>query len=397
MIEGAEETCDEGDEVNGSPNHCNDTCNDMTKNCGDGIVQYGEYCDEGDGPEGHNGEYDHCNSTCTGMTPKCGDGILQREDCTGYANCVEAEGTAEECDEGIWNGALGHCRDNCSGKCGDGKIQRTNCSAYLNCVTVTGADEECDDGANNGQPTYCNLLCSNQTPYCGDGKIQRADCTNYGENCFEVAGFDEECDDGANNGQPTLCNSNCTGTIEHRCGDAILQRNNCTGYENCHVVSGADEECDEGDDFNGTPGHCYSNCSGRCGDGKEQPGEICDHGINNGKPGHCALGCQEYYHLCGDEIWQAWAEACDDGENNGKYNYCTSDCNGYVGNCGDGRIQKATLNECVALTMCSDEVIENCCEVVEFAEGDQSEACDEGFETNGEPGHCNDACSGITE
>ena len=61
--------------------------------CGDGELEEGEECDDGDG----NGDTNACTSTCT--INVCGDGLLYED--------------AEECDEGENNGS-GVCSDECT-------------------------------------------------------------------------------------------------------------------------------------------------------------------------------------------------------------------------------------------------------------------------------------------
>jgi len=81
--------------------------------CGNGILDPGEECDDGNNVDG-----DGCNAEC--LIEFCGDGITQA-------------GLGEECDDG--NNVDG---DGCSAECliefcGDG-------------ITQTGLGEECDDG-----------------------------------------------------------------------------------------------------------------------------------------------------------------------------------------------------------------------------------------------------------
>lgn len=44
--------------------------------CGDGVVNIGEACDDGE----QNGEYDACAADCQGEGPRCGDGIVDAEE-----------------------------------------------------------------------------------------------------------------------------------------------------------------------------------------------------------------------------------------------------------------------------------------------------------------------------
>ena len=455
------ETCDEGTANNGhyqhsAPGHCNSDCKGKGEGgyCGDGEWQQNDeeceyggntniYCDYGQT------ECQICTSSCTleaGRTAYCSDGILQREDCTGYDNCVVTAGANEICDHGKNNGKYGgFCNSTCSGftpRCRDGILQRTDCTGYENCVEFNGADEECDDGANNGKyyhdaPGYCNYNCTGhgEGGYCGDGTKQSG----------------ENCDSGTFNGTYGLCNNSCTGSSA-KCGDGILHREDCTGYENCVEFEGADEECDDGS-FANTYNHCDDTCSARlsCGDGILQredctgyencvvtPGanETCDDGGENGNYGKCNTSCNGFNEggSCGDGILQradctgydncteaAGAnEMCDSGTNNGKYSaeapgYCNSDCSGFGegGTCNDGIIQRADCtgyDNCVvtegANEKCDDETDNGlygkcnltCSDINRCGDGikQTEETCDQGFANGTYGNRCNANCNGYT-
>jgi cysteine-rich repeat protein len=78
--------------------------------CGDGIVNVGEGCDDGNLED-----MDECSSMC--LAAKCGDGVAQ---------------VNEACDDGINNGNNRSCTVDCKiARCGDGLV---------------GPNEECDDG-----------------------------------------------------------------------------------------------------------------------------------------------------------------------------------------------------------------------------------------------------------
>jgi cysteine-rich repeat protein len=141
-------------------NACTNAC--TTPECGDGVVQAGEECDDGNALN-----TDACSNACT--TPECGDGIVQ---------------AGEECDDGNAVNADA-CSNACTTpECGDGIVQ---------------SGEECDDG-NGVNADVCSNACT--TPECGDGIVQTG----------------EQCDDGN-----VVPNDACTDLCHlPRCGDGIL-------------------------------------------------------------------------------------------------------------------------------------------------------------------------------
>jgi cysteine-rich repeat protein len=118
--------------------------------CGDGVVQTGEACDDGNGVD-----TDGCRNNC--QTARCGDGVVQ---------------TGESCDDGNSVDTDG-CRNNCqTARCGDG--------------VVRAGIEACDDG--NGVDTDgCRNNC--QTARCGDGVVQTGV-----ENCDGADLGDQVCE-----------------------------------------------------------------------------------------------------------------------------------------------------------------------------------------------------------
>jgi cysteine-rich repeat protein len=149
-----------------------DTGTDARKpRCGDGILDPGEQCDDGNAVDS-----DSCRANCT--PARCGDGAVRVG--------------VELCDDG--NNLDG---DGCSAQCGpetcgDGKVQ---------------GREACDDG-NTSNTDACLTSCA--LAFCGDS--------------FVRTGV-EECDDGN-----TLNTDACVGSCKKaRCGDGFVQ----TGVEEC--------------------------------------------------------------------------------------------------------------------------------------------------------------------
>ena len=125
--------------------------------CGDGAVDPGEECDDGNADN-----TDACLDTC--MNASCGDGFVQ----DGVEACDDANG--DDTDE---------CPGSCQmAICGDGFVWADN--------------EECDEGPNNADDAACTSMCADAV--CGDGLV--------------FAGV-EECDDG-NNVDNDECANDCT-------------------------------------------------------------------------------------------------------------------------------------------------------------------------------------------
>jgi len=126
--------------------------------CGDGAVDIGEACDDGNASNN-----DSCLNDCSAAS--CGDGFVE----TGVEGCDD--GNADNADA---------CLNTCiSATCGDGAVQ--------------SSVEQCDDGSSNGNEAAdaCRMNCTN--PRCGDGVVDAG----------------ESCDDG-NTDNADSCKNDCT-------------------------------------------------------------------------------------------------------------------------------------------------------------------------------------------
>lgn len=314
LVNGGEE-CDDGNDND------NDACsNNCTMGCGNNIVNTGEFCDGAAEAPGVD-----CTLPCRTAPPQdsctcCGDDVLQAS-------------AGEQCDGVIFEPGApathGPCRNDCT-FCGDGAVN---------------GGEECDDG-NAVDNDGCTNACTN--PRCGDGIVQAP----------------EECDDGnlVNN---DACTNACT---TPRCGDGIVQ---------------AGEQCDDGNQIDGDG--CQANCQNpRCGDGIVDPGEGCDDGnlINND-------GCTNACTLpdCGDGIVQP-GEQCDDGnavDNDGCSNVCM------LPRCGDGIVQAG--EQCDDGNAVNNDACTNACTTPRCGDGivQPGEECDDGDFDNNDA--CTNACT----
>ncbi len=315
LVNGGEE-CDDG-----NANDNDDCSNNCTMGCGNDIVNTGESCDgtaEAPGvdctlPCRDMGSMDEC--TC------CGDNILQGP-------------SGETCDGSVFQGGApvshGACRSDCT-FCGDGLIN---------------GGEQCDDG-NAVDSDNCRNDCTNAR--CGDGVVDT-----------QPPGV-EECDDGNLNDNDN-CRNDCTNA---RCGDGVvdLQPPNV-------------EQCDDGNliDNDG----CTNACTlPRCGDGIVQMGEQCDDGnaVDNDA---CTNACTT--PRCGDGIVQM-GEQCDDGnavDNDACTNACTTP------RCGDGIVQMG--EQCDDGNAVNNDACTNACTTPRCGDGivQAGEQCDDGNNTNGD-------------
>lgn len=345
--------------------------------CGDGVLNGGEECDDGNARPG-----DGCSGLCrvepnyVCPTPgqmcvlnvACGDGVLGVGEACDDKNTVAGDGCSAQClvEPGYACDQPGApCKPVVSSRCGDGQVNQGETCDDGNTVSFDGCSSACQrEGGFScplpGQP------CSRDEA-CGDGRLNSS----------------EECDDGN-----TAPGDGCTGICKvepfYTCptaGQACVSTIVCGDGK----VTG-DEACDDG---NTTPGDgCTADCKRvepgyscprtggvggacqaapvpRCGDGRLSYGEYCDDG--NAVPGD---GCSDVCRVepgytcdtagaacrlvdrCGDgRLSVANGEQCDDGNGaNGdgcsaqcvvETNYTCPDpgspCQSTV-RCGDGRI-----------------------------------------------------------
>lgn len=245
------ESCDQG-EANAESGSCKEDCTENV--CGDGALGPGEGCDDGNLEDG-----DTCTSSCA--LPNCGDGILDEGEACDDGNaadddactstCVEAScgdsfvQPGEACDDGATNSDHGACLTSCeAAECGDGFVH-----------DAAGGDEACDDG-NTAPDDGCSPTCLFET--CGNGEVEGG----------------EACDDGQNGNDDDGCTDACLLPV---CGDGIHQPNEGEG-------------CDDGN--NNNLDGCTNACDQpECGDGFVQSGEDCDDG-NNDDGDSCSNACE---------------------------------------------------------------------------------------------------------
>jgi cysteine-rich repeat protein len=365
----AGEACDDGNDDN------TDTCLDDCElaSCGDGYVGPGEGCDDGneiddddctnecslascgdgqlqppeDCDDGNDVDTDMCLSTC--VQPSCGDGHtwVGVEDCDD-ANPDDHDGCLNACvdascgDAVVWTGQE---------PCDDGNLDDTD-ACISGCVPAECGDghvwtdeEECDD-ANDIDTDTCLDGCVAAS--CGDGFV----------------GPGEGCDDGNDVGD-----DGCTDCTTDACGDGVIED---------------PEQCDDQNEDNDD--ECLNTCVlASCGDGLVWAGtEACDDG-NVSNSDACVASCE--LAGCGDGFVQQGVEACDDADLDDA-DACLTTC--LVASCGDGFVQQG-IEECDDQNDDDDDGCVSTCLFPICGDGviqaNDGEACDDGNQ-NGEQAAC---------
>src|SRR3989338_8491937 len=169
LLEGGE-SCDDGNLVPGDG--CSERCSAEIV-CGDGVMSSGEECDDG-----NTSDQDGCSSRCLIEKAFCGNGKME---------------PGEACDDGNKSDD-DTCSSSCQvqARCGDG---------------VLSSGEKCDDG-NNSDGDGCSASC--QEEGCGDGVVQS----------WEQCESEGQCSDGG-----TCVNCQCT--------TSCPAENQCTSDEDC--------------------------------------------------------------------------------------------------------------------------------------------------------------------
>jgi cysteine-rich repeat protein len=210
-----------------------DVCRIDLPDCGDGVVDADEVCDDGNRTTG-----DGCRADCA-KAELCGDGALDPQEACDDGNTDGADGCAADCKlEGCGNGVLDDGE-----QCDDGEANAPTAACLPSCARASCGDgnveagvETCDDGAANSDTGACLTSCATAT--CGDGFVRSGT---------------EACDDG-NDIETDACRETC---VRPTCGDGQIQIGvelcdptaaggcaaDCTTDKLLQVAAGLDHTC----------------------------------------------------------------------------------------------------------------------------------------------------------
>ena len=294
------EDCDDGNTITEACSPQEDQCEICTSDCslsiqvneaecGNGIVEFGETCDDG------NAE-----------TESCAYGL---EACTVCdANCDLTAGVARFCGDGFQNVTEGELCDDANADDGDGcgsscQVETGYACAGTTCEPICGdgivvGTETCDDGNNETescdpqleQCDICNgdcvLVTVNNVATCGNGVVE------IGEACDDHNTVTENCDPYIS--ECVVCSEVCEWATVERvpvCGDGFWE-----SPEQCDDGNLEVEDCAYGETgctVCGTTCDYVLGNARRCGDGQVNvdDGESCDDG--NQLTESCAPGVLE--------------------------------------------------------------------------------------------------------
>ncbi len=248
------EACDDGNTLDGDgcSSKCEQESNPTPPICGNGIVESGEACDDGNTLDG-----DGCSSKCeqesNPIPPVCGNGIVESGEACDDGNLLDGDGCSSKCKQEsnpispvCGNGIVesGEACDDGNLLDGDGcssKCEQESVSPNSHCGNgIVESDETCDDG-NSVNGDGCSSKCIKETGYyptpnpgpetkCNDKKHEAGEVCDPYFIGYELDGEERVCK--VQNGQCVLS----TSTVKSNCGTGTLE---------------PDEECDDGNTADG--------------------------------------------------------------------------------------------------------------------------------------------------
>ncbi len=318
------EECDDG-EFNGDYGYCGSLCTyDDAEYCGDGIVSGGEACDCGDSttlvPLTEANPYGGTYGTCAARngTYNADASVTCSWDCAGPASYCgdEAVDTGESCDGDTdsWEGAL--CTDGVTACTTDADCSGTDVCGDVHAACPTA--RICDGGTYDGYPCDIDAWPASAIATFGTSTLNGVEWYYYGL-CYTGGGT---CAAGTGTVYQTARTRTCDDDdAASVCGWDAWQYCNYNGQSCGNGTVDGDEECDDGNDV--ATDECTTSCTVNvCGDGYLYDGEEeCDEGSDNGGGCSSAYGstCTACSTTC--NYTTSSGDFCGDGVMNGD-EYC---------------------------------------------------------------------------
>ncbi|MFQ5479359.1 MAG: hypothetical protein ACE5E4_12165, partial [Candidatus Binatia bacterium] len=343
--------------------------------CGNGVLNNGEQCDDGNTVSG-----DCCSATCSFEFHTCDDSTA----CTSADTCVGGAcvGTVVDCNDG------NPCtEDLCGAVTGCQHIDNTlpcddsdACTTGDTCaggVCVGGSPPNCDDGdlcTDDSCDSVTGCQHANNTAACDDGDVCTTNDTCAAGSC--VGGTALDCDDGDictdDSCDATLGCQHAFNTAPCEDGDACTTNDACSGGL---CTGGSATDCNDGDvctddSCDSVIGCQHVNNTAACDDSDLcTENDLCSNGVCAGSAIVCDDGdvctndsCDIATGLC--QFVTDSTAACDDG------NPCTLNDQCNAGACVGG-----VVNSCDDANGCTDD---SCDPAVGCVYTNNTLACDDG-------------------
>jgi cysteine-rich repeat protein len=356
--------------------------------CGDGIVQSGEVCELGQKRNNSCGDVD-----ADGVVQNAGvQSQVCASDCSRFENVGECrlaqvcgngivEG-GEVCDDGDLNGTYGQCNVSCSGSfaeyCGNNRLDVGEyCDTVTRdistplvvlrdqpvCTYIPGAPTRSLSSATTACEPYsverdgygsCSYDCQSAGSYCGDGVVDLQ--------------FGEQCDDkntNATDGCDDVCKRVTASPTVQRdenapyCGDGVRDWNDENGNLTKEEGENWIESCDTGVEVGKMPnaasipyGEVRTYCSIDCQDI-----------LTVDAIARCGNGRRDFTDVDGDKMkddGETWTEACDTSGASTTIAYNIDGSVAYVNQCTDRGVRSCTnncqtyVNNCVSCNINAD-------------------------------------------
>ena len=387
------EDCDDGNITDGDG--CSHDCRQEA--CGNNRLDPGEQCDDGNTVAG-----DGCSPSC--RLESCGNGILDPGEVCDDGNNTDCDGCSGNCksNETCGNGILD---STCGEKCDDGNTTagdacEPDCQSGQGCGNgILDPGEECDDG-NSDQNDDCARCVIN---VCGDGVlntdgVHKEQCDTSGESATCNADCTvPSCGDDKVNGHytppgapgPEQCDAAGDNLATHNCTD-VCQVARCGDAKTDGEAPGL-EECDDGNQVQNDG--CSNECKlPSCGNGVVDQNEECDLGSGasgNSDTGKCLTSCK--LATCGDLFVETGVEQCDGAAVNG--HPCSATCT--IEQCGNKIIDPGET--CDDGNTAGNDGCSPTCQIEFCGDGvknNVTEDCDPAGTANpNNPQHCNSDCT----